>query len=342
MQAFIVALIVLMVGFCLVLWVQATSRWSQGKPLVAAEPPGDVKWDGIDILAAIMLMIGATAFAQLILRDTFGLKFPASLVTLEPDQRVLLVTATASANLIAFLVSLSFVIARTGTRISDLGYSIKRIGYDCWLGIRFFVMIAPPLYLIQFVLHHWFPTEHPYIQIIRENPDPRLFWAAGFSAVIVAPIVEEYGFRGLLQGWCQKLARQVTGLSAENTRTADNAASTSIVENDDEAKSPTDALNPYASTSSLADASTNAKHGMAGTLDSKNTSGPFWPILVSSILFALAHYSHGPDPIPLFFFALGLGYLYRQTNRLIACMTVHFCLNALTMLALFVSVYYDA
>ncbi len=60
-------------------------------------------------------------------------------------------------------------------------------------------------------------------------------------------------------------------------------------------------------------------------------TGGFLPILVSSSLFAALHVSHGPDWIPLFFLALGLGYLYRQTNRLLPGMVVHFLLNGTSM-----------
>jgi membrane protease YdiL (CAAX protease family) len=57
-------------------------------------------------------------------------------------------------------------------------------------------------------------------------------------------------------------------------------------------------------------------------------------ILFSSLVFSLMHLGHGTDPIPLFFLALALGYLYQQTHRLLPCVTVHFCLNACSYLVL--------
>jgi len=42
-------------------------------------------------------------------------------------------------------------------------------------------------------------------------------------------------------------------------------------------------------------------------------SPALWPILLSAGLFAALHATHGPDPIPLFLLALGLGYLYQRT-----------------------------
>jgi membrane protease YdiL (CAAX protease family) len=40
-----------------------------------------------------------------------------------------------------------------------------------------------------------------------------------------------------------------------------------------------------------------------------------------------------PDPIPLFVLALGLGYLYRQTHRILPCIVVHLLLNACSLTA---------
>lgn len=53
-------------------------------------------------------------------------------------------------------------------------------------------------------------------------------------------------------------------------------------------------------------------------------------IVVSSSLFAALHIGQGAAPVPLFFLALALGYLYQRTHRLLPCATVHFCLNAST------------
>jgi membrane protease YdiL (CAAX protease family) len=51
-------------------------------------------------------------------------------------------------------------------------------------------------------------------------------------------------------------------------------------------------------------------------------------ILATSLIFALLHLGHGAAPIPLFFLALALGYLYQRTHRLLPSVTVHFLLNA--------------
>jgi membrane protease YdiL (CAAX protease family) len=58
--------------------------------------------------------------------------------------------------------------------------------------------------------------------------------------------------------------------------------------------------------------------------------------LISSLLFALLHVGQGPAPIPLFFLALVLGYLYHQTHRIWPGLIVHAGLNGLTAAMLWV------
>lgn len=64
-----------------------------------------------------------------------------------------------------------------------------------------------------------------------------------------------------------------------------------------------------------------------------------WPgaVLIAALIFALLHLDHGTAPIPLFFLALALGYLYQRTHRLLPSVTVHFCLNAFSYAALCLS-----
>ena len=58
------------------------------------------------------------------------------------------------------------------------------------------------------------------------------------------------------------------------------------------------------------------------------------PIVISAAVFALMHWSHGPDPAALFVLALGLGYLYQRTHRWLPSVVTHACLNGTTMLLL--------
>jgi membrane protease YdiL (CAAX protease family) len=63
------------------------------------------------------------------------------------------------------------------------------------------------------------------------------------------------------------------------------------------------------------------------------------PIVCSAGVFALLHVGHGPDPIPLFVFALALGYLYQRTGRILPSLTLHFLLNGVSLVMLMFELY---
>jgi membrane protease YdiL (CAAX protease family) len=63
-----------------------------------------------------------------------------------------------------------------------------------------------------------------------------------------------------------------------------------------------------------------------------------WPIFVASGVFAIMHLGQGAAPIPLFFLAVGLGFLYRSSGRLTPVIVVHMLLNGTTLLVEFLRV----
>jgi membrane protease YdiL (CAAX protease family) len=58
------------------------------------------------------------------------------------------------------------------------------------------------------------------------------------------------------------------------------------------------------------------------------------PILIGSLLFALAHIGYGPEPVPLFFLALILGYVYQRTHRIVPSIVAHALFNGASLFAL--------
>jgi membrane protease YdiL (CAAX protease family) len=62
----------------------------------------------------------------------------------------------------------------------------------------------------------------------------------------------------------------------------------------------------------------------------------FAPIVIASAVFAMLHLGHGPDPFALFVLSLFLGYAYRQTHRIGPPLLIHFGVNALAMINVWV------
>jgi membrane protease YdiL (CAAX protease family) len=66
----------------------------------------------------------------------------------------------------------------------------------------------------------------------------------------------------------------------------------------------------------------------------------WFPILISSIAFGLAHFGYGPEPVPLFLLALVLGHLYQRTHRIIPGIVAHALFNLFSMIILWRVLYH--
>jgi len=168
---------------------------------------------------------------------------------------------------------------------------------DIRLGAVASVFILPPVLWLATLLEKLVPYEHNVLNLIQSNPVPSVFWAMAFSAIAVAPIFEEFMFRMLLQGGGERMIRRSQRLSRTKSVTDEEIASLETVSADEIA------------------------------------TWSWWPLVISGLLFSLAHRGQGAAPIALFFFALGLGYIYRQTGRLWPCITVHLILNTVSLSA---------
>lgn len=242
----------------LLVWAWAAARVSRGEPLVAYVPRRPVPWQGADLLAiavffAAAIGLFATAFSSAI-GDGRG-----------PIKDEVAMAAGASANALTIGFALIWLVRRTGAEASDLGWRRETLGRDVRIGLVAFAALSAPVYALQLFLSQFSSQQHPIIEALGKDPSGWLYGLAGLSVVVVAPLAEEFFFRGLLQGW----------LEARGWR-----------------------------------------HGA---------------IVFTSLFFAVMHWGHGMAPVPLFFFSLGLGWLYQRTHRLLPSIVVHCCLNACSL-----------
>ena len=61
-----------------------------------------------------------------------------------------------------------------------------------------------PVYGLQFLLTQFMKSEHPLAKLAMEQPSTGVLMLTTVSAVVVAPLFEEFMFRVLLQGWFEK------------------------------------------------------------------------------------------------------------------------------------------
>ncbi len=280
----------------LAVWSALIARHRAGASWVPYAPREVVPWALLDVCLALGLLLVLTTVALTMAGGgpaESGVAAPESTEAALTTRSVL---AQAVASIGVLLISILAIRVRYGATAADLGWSAARIMSDVRLGAIAFLALGPPVYLLQMVLVHWlqFPSKHPIIELIRQRPAPDLIAVCALSAVVVAPVVEEYLFRGLLQGWLERVADGQDG-------------------------TPQVVLG-----------------GPSPPLWARRVTGDMrparWPVAVSAAAFAMLHIQHGPDWVPLFVLALGLGYLYRQTHRLLPAVTVHFLLNLCSLL----------
>jgi membrane protease YdiL (CAAX protease family) len=216
-------------------------------------------------------------------------------------------------------------------------------------------------------------TAHPVVLALQEGG----LWVVllcGLSAVVVAPIVEEFFFRVLLQGWLEAAERRWRRRMPTLRRLLPGASGPILVTSflfgmmhfragiPDHRPEYYLAMILATSVGNLATMafavvllrlSVGATAADLGWMPQRLWAdlrlgvltfaavGP--PIYAAQLLLPLSlpAYLRGvlaPDPPVLFVFALVLGMLYRRTHRIAPPLVLHFCLNATSLLVLWVAV----
>jgi membrane protease YdiL (CAAX protease family) len=264
----------------------------------------------VDLLLATLLLMTFQVLNAVVLAKGLGIDPSRGWDHLAWRDLALVMFCEPVANLAAIATALAAIGLRTQTRGSDFGVSLRHVLQDLWLGLVAFVMLAPLVYGLQRVLVIWFPYDHPLISVLRRHPEPLVHAAVFFSAVVAAPMVEEFFYRVLWQGWLQAFLLRLGDFQQ-------------LVFGSQGTPVPTPDDRPFA----------DDKGGVAATAHQTPASEMF-AILTSSAMFALMHVSQGPAPIPLFVLALGLGYVYARTGRVLPCIVVHVLLNACSLVTL--------
>jgi len=337
---------------CVALWNYIFAQVSSRQEIVSYEPRRCVPWSGSDVgLAAV-----AWLAMQILCTLPFALETTDSATTAEtqtvdavdeePEEMTAvekhpfgLMVAVSVGNAVA--VSLACLwLRRRGADRRDLGFTSPGLGRDLQLGVGGFAAASIPVFIIQLVLVQFIPAKHAVSDIFEAQPGLATLLATAFSAVVMAPLAEEFFFRVVLQGWLEAVyaerayARLAPAANAADIRSeitspaADGfLATVATVATSSVGSVP---VAPMATTISLRD-----DPQVAPTLaESSPAFRSFWPVILSSLVFALVHLGNGPSPVPLFFFALVLGYLYRQTHRIWPSIIAHASLNALSTLML--------
>lgn len=303
---------------CVALWVWAAGRAATGQEVVPYEPRPSFPCGLAEVLlAAGVFIVAAVALARLL-----GVVPDPGNVEAADPQLVPMIVANSAATLSAVAAVLAWV--------GVLGLSFRRMGLvpkwrDLPIGIGAVLMLLPPLLILQAFLSSIYEYHHPLLEVLKQPQPPLTLAAMAISSTIIAPLTEEFFFRGLLQGWLGRLAEGRRGGAAErDTELMAPARAAPPLSLEEGQASEADSLNPHA----------------AGDMELGHHGSrprPWWPIVASSLLFAAVHIGQGPAPISLFFLSLGLGYVYRQTGRIWPAVILHMGLNGLSTTATIVT-----
>lgn len=322
----VMAIFLTVVSLSMVMWAGAFARLYNGQPILAAEPRivpplgvGELLLGfGVMVLVSTLLapvMLPAekpAATAPQVESDREDVAEDAAKVQeIDLDRLIGMIVLNSIATGLAALAVLLWLRLQ-GVSFSAAGF----IPTPRHLAIGFAgaIMILPPVMLLQAILASQIAYEHPLLEVLKEKIPLRVMIAMAISSSIVAPLVEEFYFRGLMQGWLEKISVK---FGSNKSSRAEIMGFPSVTSNEDLASIQLENnVRPE-----------EACHSAAMMPEIKRA---FWPGLLTSAMFALVHAGQGPAPFSLFFLALGIAYLYTKTGSIWPGIVVHFVLNATT------------
>jgi len=280
------------------IWL-AQTRIAKRLPLVEPEGRRRPFWTFAEFFVCFGLFIVCTGAAQ-----SFGQRWmsPETTERLEAGTFSMAELPASDMTRIILMSSLASALAMTSvmvwmnfTNVRQLKlYGILPNWDDVKLGAKTSFLVLPPVLLISTVIDSLIKYEHPVLDTIGLEPTGWSLFMLAVTTILWTPMFEEFTFRVLLQGGAEQFTR----------RLAANAQKEPPVPQRD-----VDYINPE-----------------------EVTTWSWWPVVMSSGTFAVLHLGQGGAAVPLFFLAIALGYLYRQTGRLGPSLVVHLALNAFTMI----------
>jgi membrane protease YdiL (CAAX protease family) len=293
-----------------------------------------------------------------------------------PDSVLFTISVGAWLCLIAWAFMVSRLISKKPVLPLEPRRQVPWNALDLFIVFVFFVMVSGVMF---FVIEHILDPEivkpvdgadaettHAIVQLFRDG-NPWTIMLCIISAVVVAPIVEEFLFRVLLQGWLERVDYNLGPILPGMRRFIPWGMSPIILSSAIFAvvhfRIASPPLNPLYLLYLLVG---NCLVGIATAVFAalligiKNIAKPsdfgfvakkipqdtaigltaaaavVLPIIVFQTVLTkiLPIKSIATDPLPLFFFALALGFLYCRTHRIVASIVLHMSLNATSLIAL--------
>jgi membrane protease YdiL (CAAX protease family) len=304
--------------------VMALCRKLPGKPFFPAQRPGPIPWTGSEVVLSFFALLLWPLLFHVLLAGKPG-----------PD------AAQDSSSLLDSALAFPFVLGTIGLLLYLAhvahGYPFRRTlvrfflrnfranvgaGYLVWLIVCPVVLLVNTAsVLVYTALTGEAPREHPLVRALHQEPGLVPWILVFLNAVVLAPILEEVLFRGVLQSWMSRAGRSVDAV----------AGLAVLVASLDVQKQ---GFGPAIFTIAL----------LPGYLTADYWARPWLPrpgagraVYGSALLFAAFHSSNWPAPVPLFLLGIGLGCLAYRTQSLIGPIFMHGLFNAVACVLLLLS-----
>jgi len=161
-------------------------RLRRGLPLVTPRATPGVVWSGADVAA----VVGTVMVVQIL---------AAAIVPAD---------AALTWRLLASVVGMVVAAGLGAWHLRARGAGWRELGLEggCWredlrLALLGLALVLWPLLTLASILDRVEPYRHPIIDLLAADRDPTAIALVVLSAVVVAPVVEEFLFRRVLQGW---------------------------------------------------------------------------------------------------------------------------------------------
>jgi membrane protease YdiL (CAAX protease family) len=176
------------------------------------------RWTGADVVLTIVMMELARMAVAVVLQK-IGIQGWIYGVETASDSSRMRMSLWSGLLFLPLFLALAFAGLRSlsGTYPADLGLSPSRWRANLLLGYVGFVLATPVVLLVNTLLSLGHVVkEHPFEDLARTGMSPVEWCLMFFSAMVMAPLIEELLFRGLLLGWLRRasLAGHVTLLTA--------------------------------------------------------------------------------------------------------------------------------
>ncbi len=275
---------------------------------LSLSPPRQSSLSLMHVVAAFILYMGIAIFAFIV--SGYHPAAPGHSPTIDEIMRMYsadTISRLAAAGFVLFLAAMYTVDGLQGW-----GLSMPHIPQGVRNGLLTFLLIVPILLLTsmatQFALNQFGvkpPLPHPILQLLQQHPPAPLVALLFMTASIVAPLSEEFFFRGLLQ----------TALSQRDPSGLNQLLGS---------------RKPYIPGFPLYPHSSTAITQTPPTPDASIPPSParrWLAILATSTIFAAIHGEPAFFPV-LFVLAVALGYIYERTGNLWSSITVHAAFNS--------------